>query len=168
MQGLASASVGEKSANIVPHQAVAELDLRTTPEADAAYLVELLKQHVLAQGYHLVEGEPTDQERQAFPKLARLKVGLAAQAARQPAATPVVRWAGAALAGTGSEPVRIRMMGGTVPTHEIVTPLSMPFVLVPLVNADNNQHAFDENLRLGNYLSGMKTLLALLGTPYPD
>jgi hypothetical protein len=63
--------------------------------------------------------------------------------------------------------VRIRMMGATVPTHEIVSPLKLPFVIVPLVNADNNQHTFDENLRAGNYLSGMRTILGLLGTPYP-
>jgi hypothetical protein len=59
------------------------------------------------------------------------------------------------------------MMGGTLPTSEIVTPLDLPFVIVPLVNPDNNQHTFDENLRMGNYLSGMRILLALLGTPYP-
>ena len=63
--------------------------------------------------------------------------------------------------------VRIRMMGGTLPTHEIVGPLKAPFVLVPLVNPDNNQHAYDENLRMGNYLSGMRTLAALLTAPYP-
>jgi hypothetical protein len=55
-----------------------------------------------------------------------------------------------------------------VPTREIVTPLQVPFVIVPLVDADNNQHTFDENLRMGNTLSGMRTILALLGTPYPD
>jgi hypothetical protein len=60
------------------------------------------------------------------------------------------------------------MMGGTVPTYEIVTPLHLPFVLIPLANADNNQHTFDENLRMGNYLSGMRTMLGLLTTPYPE
>ena len=60
------------------------------------------------------------------------------------------------------------MMGGTLPTHEIVGPLKAPFVLVPLVNPDNNQHAYDENLRMGNYLSGMRTLAALFTAPYPE
>ncbi|MBK9064701.1 MAG: hypothetical protein IPL89_16135 [Acidobacteria bacterium] len=48
--------------------------------------------------------------------------------------------------------MRIRMMGGTLPTHAIVGPLKAPFVQVPVVNADNNQHAYDENLRMGHYL----------------
>lgn len=168
VRGLMSASVGSQAANIVPHQALAELDLRTTEEADAGYLLGLLRKHVEAQGYHLVAGEPTEQERATYPKLARLVAGPSAEAARQPVDTPIVRWAGTALARDAAEPVRIRQMGGTMPTHQIVAPLGMPFVLVSMVNADNNQHTFDENLRMGNYLSGIRTWLGLLGTPYPQ
>ncbi len=174
VRGLASAGVGEKSANIVPHEAIAEIDLRTTPDADAAYLIDLLRTHVQAQGYHLVGGEPTDDDRVRYPKIAELRVGLAAAAARQPYDSPVGRWVTSALEAAfaspagGMKPVRIRMMGGTVPTHEIVTPLNLPFVIVPLVNADNNQHAFDENLRVGNYLSGMRSILGLFGTTFPE
>ena len=177
VRGLASASVGDKAANIVPKDAVAELDLRTTVESSPAYLLDLLKKHVEAQGYHLVDREPTDGERAGFPKLARLEEHLPAEAARQPMDSPVGRWATSAIAGAfagGASPggagaplVRIRMMGGTLPTNEIVGPLQAPFVLVPVVNPDNNQHAYDENLRMGHYLSGMRTMAALLTAPYP-
>jgi hypothetical protein len=34
VRGLAAASLGARAANIVPSEAVAELDLRTTPEAE--------------------------------------------------------------------------------------------------------------------------------------
>ena len=173
VRGLASAGVGEKAANIVPHQAVAELDLRTTVEADSDYLLDLLKKHVEKQGYHLVDGEPTDDDRARFPKLARLRAGLAAKGVRQPIDSAIGGWVGRALEGAyaGSpdmKPVRIRVMGGTVPTYEIVTPLHAPFVIVPLVNSDNNQHAFDENLRMGNYIGGMRTMLGLLLEPYRE
>ncbi len=170
VRGLASASVGEKAANVVPRDAVAELDLRTTVEADPAYLVGLLGRHVEAQGYHLVEKEPTDEERAAWPKLARLIPHLPEEAARQPFDSPVGRWASSAIAGAwpGAPLVRIRMMGGTLPTHQIVGPLNAPFVQVPVVNPDNNQHAYDENLRMGHYLSGMRTLAALLTAPFGD
>jgi acetylornithine deacetylase/succinyl-diaminopimelate desuccinylase-like protein len=174
VRGLAAAGVGEKAANVVPEKAVAEIDVRTTVEADAEYLLPLLRAFVEAQGYHLVERDPTDGERAGYPKLARLKTALPEKAARQEMESAVGRWATSALeeafGGADGSPrlVRIRMMGGTLPTHEIVTPLGMPFVLVPLVNADNNQHAYDENLRLGNYLGGMRTILGLLLTPYPD
>ncbi|MCM3875842.1 MAG: M20/M25/M40 family metallo-hydrolase, partial [Thermoanaerobaculia bacterium] len=173
VHGLGSANVGDKAANIIPRDAVAEMDLRSTVESDPAYLVDLLRKHVAAQGYRLVDREPTDDERASFSRLARLDPHLPAEAARQPVDSPVGRWASAAIAGAwqggASAPlVRIRMMGGTLPTHEIVGPLKAPFVLVPVVNADNNQHAYDENLRMGNYLSGMRTMAALLTAPYPD
>lgn len=170
VRGLASASVGEKAANVLPRDAVAELDLRTTPESDPAFLLDLLKKHVEAQGWHLVEKDPTDEERARWPKLARFDAHAPEEAARQAFDAPVGRWAAAAVAGAwpASPLVRIRMMGGTLPTHAIVGPLKAPFVQVPVVNPDNNQHAYDENLRMGHYLSGMRTMAALLTAPYPE
>jgi acetylornithine deacetylase/succinyl-diaminopimelate desuccinylase-like protein len=170
VRGLAAASVGDKAANVVPRDAVAELDLRTTVESDPAFLLGLLRKHVEAQGWHLVEKEPTDEERARWPKLARFDVHLPEEAARQPLDAPVGRWASSAIAGAwpGAPLVRIRMMGGTLPTHSIVGPLNTPFVQVPVVNPDNNQHTYDENLRIGHYLSGMRTMAALLTAPYPD
>jgi len=41
-------------------------------------------------------------------------------------------------------------------------------VLVPTVNSDNNQHSPDENLRLGNYVDGIRTFLAVLTEPIPE
>ena len=170
VRGFASASVGDKAANVLPRDAVAELDLRTTVESGPAFLLGLLKKHVEAQGWHLVENDPTDEERARWPKLARFEPHLPEEAARQPFDSAVGRWAAGAVAGAqpGSPLVRIRMMGGTLPTHAIVGPLKAPFVQVPVVNPDNNQHAYDENLRMGNYLSGMRTMAALLTAPYPD
>jgi hypothetical protein len=42
----------------------------------------------------------------------------------------------------------------------------VPFVLVPTVNDDNNQHAANENLRIGHFVTGAETLYSLLTTPY--
>src|SRR5205814_8907351 len=61
VRGMSAASVGDKASNIIPHQAIAEFDLRTTPESPPDYLFGLLKKHVEGQGYHLVTGEPTEQ-----------------------------------------------------------------------------------------------------------
>lgn len=152
---------------------MAELDVRTTVEADSDYLLPLLRKHIENQGYHLVDGEPSDDNRARYSKLARMKVGLPAKGVRQPIDSAIGRWVQASLdeayAGSaGMKTVRIRVMGGTVPTHEIVTPLHAPFVLVPVVNSDNNQHAFDENLRMGNYVTGMRTMCGLLLTPLQE
>jgi acetylornithine deacetylase/succinyl-diaminopimelate desuccinylase-like protein len=41
-------------------------------------------------------------------------------------------------------------------------------VMVPTVNSDNNQHAHDENVRVGNLVSGTRTIRALLTTPITE
>ena len=168
VRGMASASVGAKAANIVPSEAIAELDLRTTPEAPGPRLLELLRAHVQAQGYHLSDGPPSDAERARYPKLASLAPGAVQRAERAPMASPLGAWAvAAARAGGGGEPVRIRMMGGTLPTDVLVDALRLPYVMVSTVNSDNNQHTHDENLRLGNLVTGTRTLGALLERPLP-
>jgi len=167
VRGIAAGGVGEKVATIIPAQAVAELDLRTTVESDGAYLSGLIKDYVEKQGYFLVDHDPTDEERAAHGKIAQLKIGKGDDGARQDMDSRVGRWAVKALTTAADQaPVQLRQMGGTVPTADIVGPLKMPFVLVPTVNADDNQHTYDENLRMGQFLTGMRSMLGLLLTGY--
>jgi hypothetical protein len=60
------------------------------------------------------------------------------------------------------------MMGGSVPTDQLVDALDLPFVIVPFVNPDNNQHSFDENLRIGHFLNGTRAMTGLLRWPFSD
>lgn len=179
IRGMAAASVGSSAANIIPKEAIAELDIRTTQEADAQYLTDTLRQHMMRQGFHVIDHAPDEAERQRYPQLVQMQTGLPASAARQSIVAPVRYWVERAFqtayadlsahAGqqTNYQPMLIRASGATVPTHEIVSPLGLPFVIVPTVNVDNNQHTYDENLRMGNYLSGMRIMLGLLNTSYP-
>ncbi len=170
VRGMAAASVGDKASNVIPHQAIAELDLRTTPEAPPEYLFSLLRKHVEGQGWHLVAGEPTDQDRAAYDKLASLTMRVTGgRAVRTPLDSPHGKWAYESLQRTSSngDPVRIRMSGGSLPTDALVEILGAPFVGVPLVNGDNNQHTFDENMRVGHFVEGVRTILALLRSAYP-
>jgi acetylornithine deacetylase/succinyl-diaminopimelate desuccinylase-like protein len=43
--------------------------------------------------------------------------------------------------------------------------LGIPAVAVPTVNPDNNQHSPNENIRLENYIDGIKTIAAILTEP---
>jgi acetylornithine deacetylase/succinyl-diaminopimelate desuccinylase-like protein len=164
VRGMAAASIGDKASNIVPHQATADLDLRTTPETPPDYLFGLLRHHVEAQGYHLVPGPPTDDDRAAYDRLATLAMEPGSRAVRTPLDAPIGAWAYAALQQTSQRgaPVRIRMMGGSVPTDSLVEVLGAPFVIIPLVNGDNNQHTFDENMRVGHYVEGIRAMVGML------
>ena len=172
VRGMASASIGAKAANVVPSDATAELDFRTTPETDGTRLFQLVRQYIEKQGYHLVDGPPSDADRAAYDKLASFTLGSVQKAERTPTDSPLGRWAyGAVHSDAGPnpaiDPVRIRMMGGTLPTDVLVDALHLPFLMIPTVNADNNQHAHDENLRIGNFVSGTQTIYSLLVTAYP-
>jgi acetylornithine deacetylase/succinyl-diaminopimelate desuccinylase-like protein len=171
-RGMAAAAVGDKVANIVPSHAIAEINLRTTPGAEPAYLFAAIETHIRAQGYYLAKGEPTDDERAKHDKIASLVFLGGTRAAFTPIDSAVGAWAQAALAktfardGVPAKLVRIRMMGGTVPTEALVEALEIPFVIVPLVNNDNNQHSFDENIRIGHLLDGTRAFTGLLRAPF--
>ncbi len=170
IRGLASGAVGEKASNIVPASATAELDLRTTPGASASYLMSAIEAHIRAQGYYVIDREPNDEERAAHDKIASIKRGDPAEAAFTSTDAAAGAWAETALQNvvadaSGHAPiVRIRMMGGTVPTDKLIGALNLPFVIVPLVNADNNQRTHNQNLRLGHYLEGISAMTGLLRT----
>ncbi len=62
----------------------------------------------------------------------------------------------------GKDPIQIRTMGGSIPISPFVITLNIPAVAVPTVNPDNNQHSPNENIRLGNYIDGIKTIASIL------
>jgi len=122
----------------------------------------------MGRGYHLVKGEPTNEERARYDRLASLVTLRGSTAARTPLDAPLAAWARGVLQETfGAPPIVIRMMGGSVPTDKLVGALGIPFVIIPLVNGDNNQHTADENLRVGHYLDGVKTFVGLIRKAYP-
>ena len=169
IRGLSSGWVGEQARTLGPSSAVAEIDVRLTPESDAERLIGLIRDHVVERGYHLVEGEPTEAERQSHDRLAAFDYEVSYAAFRTPYESRIGRWLVAAMERAfGEPPVRKRMSGGSIPISPFVTTLGIPAVTVPTVNSDNNQHSPNENLRIGNYLDGIRTFLAVLTEPIPD
>ncbi len=54
------------------------------------------------------------------------------------------------------------IMGGSLPIAPIGEVLNTPFVIVPIVNADNNQHAPNENARMREFRRGIELYAALI------
>jgi len=63
IRGMAAAAWRESVGTSCRAMRSLEIDLRTTPGADPAYLITAIENHVRAQGYYLSKGEPTDEER---------------------------------------------------------------------------------------------------------
>lgn len=160
--GLFAGSGGVLDRSIIPADASAALDLRTVPGVDFAREFALVRAHAEAMGFHLVDGPPSAEDRARYPLLATIK-GAGGKALFTDPAQPMGRWLiGGLKDGFGADPVVIPLMGGGVPTEPLVRELKVPVVILPLVNLDDNQHAANENLRLGNYAQGVHSLIALI------
>ena len=164
MRGLVSAHVGAGARTISPDRATAAMDIRLVKETSPASMVEMLRAHVRAQGYHLVNEEPTDADRAQFSKLAAIAVSESpTNAFRTPPSEPQVKRVVAAIAKlTAEPPVQLRTLGGTVPIAPFIEALGFPAILVPTVNFDNNQHEENENLRLGHFFKSVEIIAAVL------
>ena len=163
IRGMQSGWINEKVRTIIPAWARAEIDVRLVKESNPERLLNLIKQHVVNQGYLVLDREPTKEERLAHPKVASFTSKISYQSFRTPLASEIGLWLRKALIrGFGEEPIRVRMSGGSIPISPFVNTLDLPAVAVPTVNRDNNQHSPNENLRLGNYRDGIKTILTIL------
>ena len=133
-------------------------------ETRAQDLVEKLRAHVRAQGYHLVDVAPDDAVRAAHGKIASIVTSrTVTNAFRTSPLDPRVRRIADRLEQTfGAPPVQLRTLGGTVPIAPFVEALGFPAILVPTVNFDNNQHEENENLRLGHLFQAIEIVAAVL------
>jgi len=64
--------------------------------------------------------------------------------------------------GVQSPPLAVPTLGGSGPGYLFTEVLGAPVVTLPLANYDNNQHAANENLRLGNLWDGIEMYAGLL------
>ncbi|MEM6807048.1 MAG: M20/M25/M40 family metallo-hydrolase [Bacteroidota bacterium] len=165
IRGLSSGWVLEQKRTIVPSVAIAEIDIRLVPQSDPDYLVGLVKKHVENAGYYVIEEDrgPTDEERQTYGRIASFTFEHSYAAFRTPVSSPYAAWLSSALdRAHGKQIVKKPTSGGSIPISPFVVNLGLPAITVPTVNKDNNQHSPNENLRLGNFIDGIKTYLSVL------
>jgi len=164
VRGLASADVGEASRNVVPSSATASIDLRLVAGQDPAAMIEVVRDHVAAQGYHLVDEAPTAEERMYYRCIARVGGVAGYPGVRTNPDDPMVRRIVEAVHSVAEEPpILLPSFGGSVPLHHFVEHLDSPLAILPIANHDNNQHSADENIRVGNLRYGVEVFSALLG-----
>lgn len=163
IRGLSSAWTGNQVRTVVPAEATAEIDIRLVPESDPKRLIQLVRNYIESQGYYITDAEPTAQERMQYPKIIRMDSSISYLAFRTEFDSEVGIWLDKAMVRAfGKKPIKIRSSGGSIPISPFVQTLGIPAVTVPIVNRDNNQHSPNENIRLGNYVDGIKTYLAVL------
>ncbi len=163
VRGLSSGWVGSEKRTIVPATAQAEIDIRLVLESDPERLIGLVRQHIEDEGYHIISGNPTKEDRVKHYRICQFSAETNYLAFRTDFDSEVGLWLDRALTKAyGTTPIKQRTSGGSIPISPFVTELGIPAVTVPTVNRDNNQHSPNENIRLGNYVDGIKTMYSIL------
>ncbi len=166
VRGLSSGWVGDEARTIIPSSAIAEIDIRLVLESNPDLLIRLVADHIKDLGYHLTDRPPTLQERSKYAKICQFNANTSYAAFRTEFDSKVGLWLSKALTRAfGNTPIKLRTSGGSIPIAPFVNELGIPAVTVPTVNRDNNQHSPNENIRLGNYLDGIKTIYSILTEP---
>lgn len=169
VRGLRSLFTGAQARTLIPDVAVAELDLRLVAGNDPQRQVAKLVRHIEKLGWTVIREAPDSATRVNTKKLVRVQTrGQGYPAGRTPLADPAAQALIAALRAAGlGEPVISPTMGGSGPSYVFTDILRAPYVTVPTVNHDNNQHAADENVRLGNFFLSAQILGAAAMTQLP-
>jgi acetylornithine deacetylase/succinyl-diaminopimelate desuccinylase-like protein len=105
--------------------------------------------------------------RLAHPRLLRVAWGSGYPATRTSLDLPVSRAVVQILSDASGAPVvSLPTLGGSGPNYLFEQILEAPVIGVPIANHDNNQHASNENIRIGNFWDGIEiyaSLMARLG-----
>ncbi|HMQ48364.1 MAG TPA: M20/M25/M40 family metallo-hydrolase [Saprospiraceae bacterium] len=163
IRGMQSGWIGEEARTIIPATATAEIDVRLVMESDPERLIQLIRDHVQAQGFTVLDHAPNALERNQYAKICRFDYSVSYKAFRTELDSEAGLWLSKAMhKAFGKEPIKIRTAGGSIPISPFVTALDIPAVAVPTVNPDNNQHSPNENIRLGNYQDAIKAMIVIL------
>lgn len=167
VHGIQGGHVGEQAANVISTEARASFDIRLVPNQTPERVRQEIEQHIERQGFFIVHQTPDLPTRRAHARVVKLEWGPGYPAFRasvdNPMAQAVVRSIEEA---TGGPIIQMVGLGGSVPMYLFEGKEHRPVIGVPIANADNNQHAANENLRLQNLWDGIEifgTLFARLG-----
>ena len=154
---------GGTGTNSVMSTATASIDFRLVPDQTPEEVRRLVEAHLRAQGYHVTHVAPDSATRRDQARVVRLEWGGGYAAQQTPLTHPLARELFTLVGrATGGPVARVPILGGSLPLSVFEDVLRAPILTLPLVNYDNNQHAANEHLRLGNLWEGIEILSVVM------
>jgi acetylornithine deacetylase/succinyl-diaminopimelate desuccinylase-like protein len=155
---------GPNAANAIATEATVSADFRLAPGETPARVQALTEDYLRTKGWLIVRDTPDTPTRLAHARILRLNWDEGSSiATKTPLDTPAARAVAASIGRTVGYPViELPIVGASSGFAEIVNQLEAPMVGVSIANYDDNQHARNENLRLGNLWSGIEVYAGLL------
>jgi acetylornithine deacetylase/succinyl-diaminopimelate desuccinylase-like protein len=161
IRGMASSRIGNQASNVIPATASATIDMRLVKGMDPRQTADRLIEHLRKQEFFVVDQEPSAEVRRAHPKVAMVLRRNAENPHRVSMDLPISQEVIRTVESARGPAVKIPNSGGTGPdVAERV--LGMHEIGIPIGNHDNNQHSYNENLRLQNLWDGIELMAALL------
>ncbi len=161
IRGMASSRVGNQASNVIPATATVTIDMRLVKGMDPQQTADRLIEHVRKQGFFVVDQEPSADVRRAHPKVAMIVRRNGENPHRVSMDLPISQEVIRTVESARGPAVKIPNSGGTGPdVAERV--LGITEIGIPIGNHDNNQHSYNENLRLQNLSDGIELMAALL------
>jgi acetylornithine deacetylase/succinyl-diaminopimelate desuccinylase-like protein len=155
---------GPSAANAIATHAEASLDFRLAPGETPKHTRELLEAYLTEQGWFIVRTEPDLPTRLSHPRIVKVIWDEGGAIATKtsldlPASKAVVASIGRMV---GYQPIELPIVGASSGMADIVNQLRVPMAGVSIANYDDNQHAENENLRLGNLWDGIEVYAGLV------
>jgi len=161
--GLSSGTVGAGARNAIAASATGRLEIRLVNGLDPKTQYERLVAHIREQGYHIVSEPPDMATRRKYSKIARVTLqGGGFPIGKGSMDDPRTAMAANAIRALDQRLVQMPTIGGSLPFSTFATALSMPAIGLAVVNFDNNQHAVNENLRVGHLWEAIDIFAALI------
>eukprot|EP01093_Parvamoeba_rugata_P003034 TRINITY_DN138_c0_g2_i3.p1 TRINITY_DN138_c0_g2~~TRINITY_DN138_c0_g2_i3.p1 ORF type:complete len:318 (+),score=52.21 TRINITY_DN138_c0_g2_i3:1030-1983(+) len=168
IRGLKAGWTGKEVRTLIPEEVIIEIDMRLVPETPGERQIELLRAHIKEEGFYIVDSIPTKEERAAYPKLVSLDYRIGSKPFRTEMDSSIGEFLNSALTKVfGNTIVNMRTTGGSQPMAPFIEALNIPAVSIRIPNPDNNIHAPNENLRMGNYKEGIISCIAVLTEKLP-
>ena len=163
VRGMGSSRIGDQASNVIPSTATASIDIRLVKGMDYRRTVAQVLDHIRKQGFAIVDAEPTADARRGQARIAKVTVGdFAYNAVRTPMDLAISQEVVRTVESARGSTVTLPTMGASLPLDMIERALGTHTISIPIANHDNNQHSFDENIRIQNLWDGIELMAALL------
>ena len=163
VRGMSSSRIGAQASNVIPTTATASIDIRLVKGIDHREAVRRVMEHIRKQGYFIVDHDPDLQARMAHSRVAKVVSRESGyNAARTSMDLPISKAVIAAAESARGPVIKLPTMGGSVPLDSIEKLLNVPTISTPIANHDNNQHSYNENLRIQNLWDGIELMAGLI------
>ena len=146
INGLHGGYGGAGSKTVLPHEAFVKCDIRLVESQTAEEIFDKVETHVKrhAPDVEFIRQGSMDPSKTALDSqfTAPIRAGI--------------------IAAQGESPLMVPAMGGSLPDYVFTKILGVPAFVVPYANADESNHAPNENMELDRFIMGIKTGGAML------